>query len=274
MTTRGKATVDIQTLFPLADSDAELLSSVSQLRDLSLIATARYDCYSSEFPDEVRQQFEGITSEIVATGANVELALGFEVQLCPAVIDLLPHIRQLTVNRSRYLLVELPQRSWPPFVQTVLRKLVDAGITPVVVHAERCEALTVDPNRVRELRDQGCVLQISSTALIGRDGKALQHAAGQLLAMNAISLVASNSTVPANPRSLRLARLLVAGLVGREAARAIFETNPRRLLADGPLVSPAQFGVARPGIRDRVSWWSLAAVQCRTECDTWTAHAV
>src|SRR5258708_13115828 len=65
------------------------------------------------------------------------------------------------------MLVELSNYSVPPQTTDCFLKLGDCGMTAVLTHPERNPILRETPQRVVEGAEQGCVIQITGSALTG-----------------------------------------------------------------------------------------------------------
>ena len=75
-----------------------------------------------------------------------------------------------TLAGSHYAMIEfLPQESWN-YIRDGLYGLSCAGYLPVVAHAERCENLMKELDRVQELIDMGCYIQVNTGSLTGDFG--------------------------------------------------------------------------------------------------------
>jgi protein-tyrosine phosphatase len=98
----------------------------------------------------------------------------------------------------------------------------DCGLQPVIAHPERADEVLARPERVEELAEQGWLLQVNGSSLLGRHGLATQELAWELVERGLASLVGSDGHRQARPARLDEAYALVRARVG-EAARALFD---------------------------------------------------
>jgi protein-tyrosine phosphatase len=103
-----------------------------------------------------------------------------------------------------------------------------SGIVPILAHAERYWGTT--PERVREWRGVGAVIQVDSAALFthGRT----QRLAVDLLQHGLVDVIASDNH--GDSRSLASARDWLLELGAEEQARLLTDTNASRILGNEP----------------------------------------
>ncbi|MBZ4284026.1 capsular polysaccharide biosynthesis protein Cps4B, partial [Streptococcus pneumoniae] len=84
-----------------------------------------------------------------------------EIYYTPDVLDKLEKKRIPTLNDSRYALIEFSMNTPYRDIHSALSKILMLGITPVIAHIERYDALENNEKRVRELIDKGCYTQVN-----------------------------------------------------------------------------------------------------------------
>jgi protein-tyrosine phosphatase len=114
--------------------------------------------------------------------------------------------------------------------------MADVGITPVITHPERNPILQESQRRILQWVDQGCVVQLTASAVTGGWGQKVARIAEWLLGRDAVHVFATDAhdtkhRVPA----LSAARDKVAKLCGADIAEALVDKNPRAVVADQPL---------------------------------------
>jgi protein-tyrosine phosphatase len=91
--------------------------------------------------------------------------------------DVLANPARYAIEGSHYMLVELSNYSVPQQTTDCFMQLGDRGITAVITHPERNPILRESPQRVVEWAEQGCVIQITGSALTGFWGERVRRAA-------------------------------------------------------------------------------------------------
>jgi protein-tyrosine phosphatase len=155
-----------------------------------------------------------------------------------------PH--SFTIGDTRYLLVELSNYSVPLQISDCFIKLGDCGITPILTHPERNPILQQAPQRVLEWAEQGCLVQVTASALAGGWGERVRSIARWLLERGAVHVLASDAhDTKRRPPQLSAGRAASAAIVGQEIANALVIDNPAAILASEPvpyLPKPASGG--------------------------------
>ena len=144
----------------------------------------------------------------------------------------------LTLNGSRYLLVEFsPVLPFRHFL-SVIEKVVATGYTPVIAHPERYGAIQKDPLRVEQFEQMGCVIQVNADSVRGGSGSRAKKCSRSLLQAGWVDVIASDG------HRLRWRPPNLGGVLGRleeeftkdDIAGWLVE-NPGRILANKRLAS-------------------------------------
>ena len=154
----------------------------------------------------------------------------------PNVDDALRHPEKYTINGLSYLMVEFPDIIIPASSEEILRRLVAAGIIPVITHPERNPYLSRDLERLQSWCATGCLLQVTAQSVTGRFGKDAKQSAWTLLRTGMVHAVASDAHDPQD-RSPRLdsAWRAVKQELGDPEARKLFIENPGTIIQGQPL---------------------------------------
>lgn len=140
------------------------------------------------------------------------------------------------LNRSRYLLVELPPDVPQSAVESTFHEFAIAGVTPVIAHPERHAAFRRDPERLERLVSRGARCQVTAGALLGDFGERTAEAVQGFFHQRLIHFVASDAhNLDRRPPRLAASREWVRATWGAEAEAGLFEANPAALIASEPL---------------------------------------
>jgi protein-tyrosine phosphatase len=185
-----------------------------------------------------REYLQGLVSHLQGLiGATPELSLGCDFHLSyDNVQAALADPSRYAIGNTRYMLVELSNYSVPPQTTDTFLKLGDAGMTVVVTHPERNPIVRETPQRVVEWAEQGCIIQVTGSALTGFWGERVRRVAHWLLERNAVHVLATDAhDTEKRVPMLSGAREAVAEICGEEVAEALVETNPRAIISNQPL---------------------------------------
>ena len=146
------------------------------------------------------------------------------------------HLGYYVIEGTRYLLVEFSNYSVPLQTTDSFLKLGERGMTPVITHPERNPILSESPQRVVEWAEQGCVIQITGSALTGFWGERPRRAALWLLEHQAVHVLATDAhDMEKRVPILSTARDAAADICGEEIAEALVEGNPAAIVTNQPL---------------------------------------
>jgi protein-tyrosine phosphatase len=185
-----------------------------------------------------RAHLQGLLNQLQQqVGDAITLMLGCDFHLSyDNLQDVLVNPARYAIEGSRYMLVELSNYSVPPQTTDCFLKLGDRGITSVITHPERNPILRESLQRVVEWAEQGCVIQVTGSALTGFWGERTRRAAHWLLEHDSVHVLATDShdtekRVPV----LSAARDAVAEICGAEVAEALVNGNPQAIIHSQPL---------------------------------------
>ena len=139
---------------------------------------------------------------------------------------------------TRFALIEFSMGTPYKEIHTALDRLLHLGVTPVVAHIERYKCLEKNEERVQEMIDMGCYMQINSSSvlkprLFGDEQKQLKKRARYFLEKDLVHFVASDMhNVDKRPPYMAEAYHLIKEEYGEQRAQALFVSNQELLLAD------------------------------------------
>jgi protein-tyrosine phosphatase len=197
-----------------------------------------------------RKHFESMRQELQATcSQSLDFSLGCDFHFSYENIeDAIFFPARYTIADSNYLLLELNDFSLMPAVRQGVFRLVSSGITPIVTHTERNQVLLDKPERVLELIDYGCLIQVTAGAFTGHWGERPQEMAEWLLKRDAVHIVASDAhDTRHRPPILSAAYERVVRLTDKDVAQALFVDNPSAIVSANPL-NPPEFPYQVPPV--------------------------
>lgn len=173
---------------------------------------------------------------------SLRLMPGMEIMGTEETASLLQSGELLTLNGSRYPLIEFPFSAEDWENTQILQSVVQAGFCPVIAHPERYDCVRADPRCVRPWLEMGCLLQINRGSLLGRFGTGAREAGLYLIAQGLTTAVASDAhgTGSRTPWMADVFALLSEEF-SPGVAHLLLHTNPMRILQNEQTlpVSPA-----------------------------------
>ncbi|HNX29780.1 MAG TPA: phosphotransferase [Syntrophomonadaceae bacterium] len=142
----------------------------------------------------------------------------------------------LTLNNSKYLLIELPAAQVPVYTEQVLYELQLQGITPVIAHPERNNGFITKPKLLGELIKKGNLSQITTGSVTGLFGQTVKKTALFFLRQGWGHVIASD----AHSNIRRIPELLTAAgelkkIGGDQFSQSLLIDNPLSIMEGNPL---------------------------------------
>lgn len=170
-------------------------------------------------------------------GTALRLTLGCDFHLSYENLErVLEHPHNYTIGETNYLLVELSNYSVPIQLTDCFVRLGDRGLTPILTHPERNPILQQNPQRILEWVEQGCLMQVTASALTGFWGERPEIVARWLIDRAAVHILASDGhDTKRRVPILSKAHDLAEQIAGVEYAQALVEDNPGAIVNGQPI---------------------------------------
>jgi len=189
--------------------------------------------------EDLLQKKRVLEEALAAARVPLTLTLGNEVF---ADLDTAREVKEgkiLTLNASRYLLIEFPFSEIPPYEEEVVFQILRQGLVPIIAHPER---INIPPREVGIFEDfihRGCLLQVNTGSLMGFNGKEALARARYFLEHRMAHLLATDAHNTGARRPLMKEALArAAAWVGEEETAAMIQ-RARDIAADrGVRVNP------------------------------------
>ncbi len=191
-------------MIPWVDDGAESARIACQMAELSLrngvdtiVATPHCNLKGSR-PNYRDRTYTEIFSMFRALLIQHDIPLrvlpGSEVFVHSSNIrQLLEEKRLVTLNHSRYLLVEFNFQTSREELNNLLSMVRSYGYIPVIAHPERYTAVQNAPGLAMQWYDKGYLIQLNKGSLLGRLGQAACETAQYLLSNQTAHVVASDA---------------------------------------------------------------------------------
>lgn len=229
-------------ILPQLDDGSQSLEQSLQMADMAVRSGVRSmvvtpHCIRGD-AREVMAAFTLVREALQDTGIPLRLFPGMEILGTPDTAQLLKSGQLLTINGSRYPLIEFPFGAGSRGNTKILEDVIRVGFRPVIAHPERYECVQEDPTCVEAWNEMGCLLQINRGSLLGRFGGRAQETAFFLVDGGFATAVASDAHSPwmRTPWMADVYELLATEF-SPELARRLLWHAPRSIIKNEPLPS-------------------------------------
>jgi protein-tyrosine phosphatase len=227
-------------LFGIDDGAADLGESLEMARlsvadGVRVIACTPHifpGVYNNTGPD-IRIRIDALQSHLDEAGIECRLVSGGDVHVAPDLVAKLRSGEALSINDSRYVLVEPPHHILPPNIEGLFFNLLSAGYIPILTHPERMSWIEREYDIIVRLVRSGAWMQITAGALLGDFGPRAKKWSSQLLREGLVHIVASDAH-GARKRPPRMGEALATlnGLVGEVEALNLLQVRPHAIVSN------------------------------------------
>ncbi len=227
------------------DGPSTMEEAVQLARDLvasgygTIVATP-HALEGDPHPALICSQVEELQEELDRLAIPLKILPGAEQHIDPELPERLRKNEVLTLNRSRYLLLELPMlQPLPVYTEQLLFSLVQDGYRPVIPHPERVMALQVNHQMLFKLHRIGALFQVTWAAFLGLLGPAAAKTARYMLEAGLVHFLSTDAHHPGSDLlSVEKAADLLDNRQGEGYSEMMLTERPRLLLENQPLDLP------------------------------------
>ena len=170
-------------------------------------------------PDEEREAQVAARLEDLRVRTELDLRLGWELTPIAELLDVDP--RRYAMEGLDVVLMEVPFTGSADLLIALAEHTEAEGLTPLIAHPERTEAVLERPQLAYELAERW-PLQVNATSLLGRHGPEPEELGWRFVRDGTAQIVASDGHRAARPARLDDAYELVLADIGPRA-RALFD---------------------------------------------------
>ena len=188
--------------------------------------------------DKIAANFSEVKQIAQEIAPDLTVVYGAEIYFSSDALEKLEQNIIPKLNGSRYALIEFSMNTPYRDIHSALTNVLMLGITPVIAHIERYDALENNEKRVRDLIDMGCYTQVNSSnilkpKLFGDTYKFMKKRARYFLERDLVHIVASDMhNLDDRPPYMREAYEIVSKRYGQDKARELFVENPEKVIKD------------------------------------------
>jgi protein-tyrosine phosphatase len=162
---------------------------------------------------------------------GLRVLAGADNHIVPDFVTQLRSGHLLTLNDTRYVLVEPPHHVAPARLEAFFGEILHAGFVPILTHPERLSWIGRHHHLIGRLVDSGVLLQMTAGSLTGRFGREPRYWAERLLDDGRVHILASDAhDMKQRPPDLARGHDLAAERVGEAEALNLVANRPLGIL--------------------------------------------
>ncbi|MGE5678665.1 MAG: tyrosine-protein phosphatase [Pseudomonadota bacterium] len=180
---------------------------------------------------QVKDKVRLLNEELVRKNIDIRIYPGNEIFIDIDMASRLSSGECLSLNGSRYVLVEFPMLEMPRYSSDALYELKLKGYIPIIAHPERNKYIQQNAEYVYQLVSEGCLMQVNSSSIIGHSGDEARKLALQLVNHDMVHFIASDSHSTGRRRTmLSASRRVLSEACRIDRLDELYFDNARRVL--------------------------------------------
>ncbi len=221
-------------VLPEVDDGAQSMNETRQMLQMAydegiryIIATPHHHPRRGKAsPRQLRRQLKLVREEAEKISEKLRVYLGTEVYFGQDVPDKLKEEKILTMNRTRYVLVEFSPIDSFDYICQGIQQIQMKGFEVILAHIERYRSMREDIGRAEHLADMGVRIQVNAGSITGQSGWKIKRYIKQLMDRDLVFCVGTDAHDPkSRPPQMKKAAEYVKKKYGEEYVRRIFFSN-------------------------------------------------
>ena len=186
--------------------------------------------------EKIYENFKQVKESAEEKFDDLTILYGGELYYNNALLDKLEHHKVPRMAGTQFALIEFSMTTPWKEIHEAVNKVLMLGVTPIIAHIERYNALENQEDRVRELINMGCYTQINSAhvlkpRLFGDKNRVFKKRTHYFLEKNLVHIVSSDMhNLDKRPPYMDQAREIIEELYGSSRAYNLFEGKAKTLL--------------------------------------------
>ena len=161
---------------------------------------------------------------------KARIYLGNELYYSEGVVDALDRGDALTLNQTKYVLVEFPVYAEFRYIRQAVQNLQYAGYLPVIAHIERYQGMKKE-EQVAELAGMGACMQVNVSSVMGKAGWSTRWYLLKLMRHGLIHVLGTDAHGATNRRpEMRDCLSDIDKKIGKTYREEISTINPSRII--------------------------------------------
>lgn len=183
---------------------------------------------------EKKEKLNILKEKLKEENIDVELFLGNEIYIADDIDDLIMGKEATTINKSRYILIELPLYNKINNVEDTLYELKIKGYIPVIAHPERYSYFQKNYKEIDSLLEMGVLFQSNYGSIIGNYGKDAIKLIEYLLKNDMVTFMATDIHRPNSSiiENFPLIKKKIVSIIGEEKFNKISNDNILKMIND------------------------------------------
>lgn len=184
-------------------------------------------------PATMKRMTEELFAKSKAQGMEFEFFMGNEIYYHNEIVNGLENGEICTLANSEYVLIEFNPMDEFDYIRNGIYQVMAGGYRPILAHAERYVCLLGKEERVEDLAQMGCYIQINTGSIMGNFGFTTKQFVKKLLKHRMVHFVATDAhdIVKRTPRLSDCAKY-ISKKYSEDYKKILFYENPLAVITN------------------------------------------
>ncbi|WP_026691513.1 tyrosine-protein phosphatase [Alteribacter aurantiacus] len=176
------------------DEAIEMAKAASATGIRTIIATPHHQHpHYTNTKQTILSHVDELNRQLQEHDVDVTILPGQETRIYGELLEDFEKNDILTLNQGKYFFVEFPSSDIPRYSKRLLYDVQQQGLKPVIVHPERNQTVTKDPDKLYDFIQSGCLAQLTAGSITGDFGKKIKRLSEDLVEANLVHFIASDA---------------------------------------------------------------------------------
>ncbi|MBE6685606.1 MAG: hypothetical protein E7591_00045 [Ruminococcaceae bacterium] len=149
--------------------------------------------YFGENSKKAIDAYRSLTEYVRSKYSDMKVYLGNELRYNQGCVKWIKDHRCRPVNESSFILVDFHDNQPLSEIINGTNSILNAGYIPILAHVERYNRLRADARLIRELKENGVIIQVDAQSVVGEFGFFAKLRAKKLLSLHLVDIIATDS---------------------------------------------------------------------------------
>ena len=185
---------------------------------------------------ELCERIKEFNEILKANNIDIEVLIGNELYYNEDTINIIEQKEFYTLNNSKYLLIEFSPIMFPKNLVDIIYEIKMRGYVPILAHIERYKEVHENINMIYDCINEGALIQVNSSSIIGKNGKEIERVCEILLDNNMVHFIATDAHSSTRRRPIINETYdYIVKKYGEKKAKILFTQNPYKIIEDEPI---------------------------------------
>ena len=183
-------------------------------------------------PEMIAKGIDDLYAEMKKHDISIKVYPGMEIHICDDLHHRIDNKTLISINNTRYVLIELPAPIIPPHFKDIIFQLRLKGYYPILAHPERNFAVQKHPDIIYDFIEWGVFMQLTAVSVTGFFGGRIKKLSKKMLQNRLVHFLASDAhSSDSRPPVLSEAYDKCERILNdKKEARALIENNPKKVI--------------------------------------------